>query len=413
MDRGNLGNARVSGMADDLGLSDTDFTLAVNMFQISYIVFSPLSNTILPHVRPTYYVATLMCLWGTVVACMGAMQNPGHLYALRFLLGLFEAGFSPAVLFIYSMWYTRREAGKRFMVFWSAAILSGAFAGLLAGAISSGLDGAQGLPGWRWLFIVEGVVTVAVSFAVPFMLIDYPTTCRKFTVQERQLAIARLEADGVDVRGQEETEQRPIGLLRALWSAFTTPKLWLVYIAFMTVDGSFNFNTFYPVLIEALGYDGATANYMTAPLYVVVLPVAIGLAWISDRQPARRPYYLAGMMMFGAIFAAITAGVQKVVPRYVLMCFLNMGLYSTVPLALSFATTAFGTVRPEVRSVALAIMAGYGNVMQIGTSYLWPDADQPWYTKGFSVHAGILAIGASLYLLTNFLISKKPLKARL
>lgn len=406
-----MGNARVAGMSDDLDLSDMDFGLAVNMFQISYILFSPLSNSVLPRVRPTYYITVIMFSWGVIAACMGAMQTRGQLYALRFLLGLFEAGFSPAVLFIFSMWYTRREASKRFMVFWSAAILSGAFAGLLAGAISDGLDGVHGLPGWRWLFIVEGVVTVGFSFAVPFMLIDYPASCHKFTAPEKLLAIERLEADGVDVGGEDGHLE--ISPWRALWSAFTTPQLWLIYIAFMTVDGSFNFNTFYPVLIAALGYESSTANYMTAPLYVVVLPVAVALSWIADRHPARRTYYLAGMMLFGALFAAITAGVHVALPRYVLMCFLNMGLYSTVPLALSFATTAMGTVQPEVRSVALGIMTGYGHVCQVATTYLWPDADQPWYTKGFATHAGILGFGAALYLLTHLWIARFPLKARL
>lgn len=412
MDRANLGNARVAGMNDDLGLSDTDFSLALNMFQISYIVFSPLSNTVLPRLRPSRYVSAIMLLWGTVVACMAAAQSARHLYALRFLLGIFEAGFSPAVLYLFSMWYTRRETARRFMVFWSASIMSGAFAGILAGAISGGLDGAHGIPGWRWLFIVEGVVTVAVALATPLVLIDYPATCPKFTPAEKRLAIERLEADGFDV-GDSERSRRGLGLARSLWSALTTPAFWLFYIAFMTVDGSFTLNNFYPTLVEALGYDSVTAQYMTAPLYVVVLPVAITMSFVGDRWPQYRSYFIAGVMAWAALFAALTAGVRPFAARYALMCLLNIGLYSSVPLVLSFATTAFATVQPEVRAVALAIMVGYANAAQIATSYLWPDSDSPRYVMGFATHAAIACLSAVLYLFNNFWISRKPLKARL
>lgn len=139
MDRANLGNARVAGMSDDLGLSDTDFSLALNMFQISYIIFSPLSNTLLPRLRPSRYVSALMFLWGIVVACMGAAQSARHLYALRFLLGIFEAGFSPAVVYLWSMWYTRRETARRFSKQPSITILTPSKGISLSWACKTGL----------------------------------------------------------------------------------------------------------------------------------------------------------------------------------------------------------------------------------------------------------------------------------
>ena len=90
-----------------------------------------------------------MFLWGIVVAALAAIRAPSHLWGLRFALGALEAGFSPAVFHMFSMWYKRNEQSKRFMVFWIAGILGSAFGGLLAGAIASGLDGAHGIPGWR------------------------------------------------------------------------------------------------------------------------------------------------------------------------------------------------------------------------------------------------------------------------
>lgn len=98
--------------------------------------------------------------------------------ALRFILGCIEAGFAPGVLFLMSSWYKKEEQAKRFAVYWSAAVSSGAFGGLLAGSIISGLDKKGGLAGWRWLFIIEGIATVIVAITAHFFLADFPESAK-------------------------------------------------------------------------------------------------------------------------------------------------------------------------------------------------------------------------------------------
>lgn len=105
---------------------------------------------ILARWRPSIYVPFLMILWGTVATLMTLVKTPAQLLGMRFLLGVMEAGFSPAILFIISTWYRRKEQSKRFMTFLSAGILSGAFGGIIAGAIVDSLDGAHGIEGWKW-----------------------------------------------------------------------------------------------------------------------------------------------------------------------------------------------------------------------------------------------------------------------
>ena len=100
--------------------------------------------------RPSLYIPCLMVLWGTVATLMALVKTPAQLIGMRFLLGVMEAGFSPAILFIISTWYRRKEQSKRFMIFLSAGILSGAFGGIIADAIVASLDGAQGIQGWKW-----------------------------------------------------------------------------------------------------------------------------------------------------------------------------------------------------------------------------------------------------------------------
>lgn len=107
-------------------------------------------SMVLSRVRPSIWIPTLMVFWGSVSALMALVKTPAQLIGVRFLLGVTEAGFSPAVLFIISNWYRRHEQSKRFMCFLSAGILSGAFGGIIAGAIVDSLAGHHGLAGWQW-----------------------------------------------------------------------------------------------------------------------------------------------------------------------------------------------------------------------------------------------------------------------
>lgn len=108
-----------------------------------------------------------MICWGSITIGMGFTPSYNALIAFRFVMGVFEAGFAPGVLLLISSWYKKEEQSKRFAVYISAAILSGAFGGILAGSITSGLDGAHGVAGWRWLFIVEGAATGQSKHRVP------------------------------------------------------------------------------------------------------------------------------------------------------------------------------------------------------------------------------------------------------
>jgi len=148
-----IGNAKVAGMMEDLNLSSSEYSLALVVFFISYVLFEVPSNLILSKTRPSLYIPGIMIIWGIVTCCMGAVTSAGTLYAVRIVLGLFEAGFAPGVMLILSSWYKPAEQARRFSIFYSAAVLSGAFGGIVAGAITGSLDGARGVAGWRWLFV--------------------------------------------------------------------------------------------------------------------------------------------------------------------------------------------------------------------------------------------------------------------
>lgn len=140
-------------MMEDLNLSSSEYSVALIVFFVSYVVFEVPSNLVLSRTRPSLFLPTIMFIWGGITCCMAAVKNYHQLVALRFVVGIFEAGFAPGILLILSSWYKKNEQSKRFGVYISAAVLSGAFGGILAGAITGGLDGAHGIAGWRWLFV--------------------------------------------------------------------------------------------------------------------------------------------------------------------------------------------------------------------------------------------------------------------
>ena len=112
---------------------------------------------LLTRVRPSFFLSGITVLFGGVAACMAAATNWQELAGVRFALGVAEAAFAPGVAFYLSSWYTRYELATRYSVYYTATAVSGAFSGLLAGLITDHLDGARGLQGWQWLFIIEGV----------------------------------------------------------------------------------------------------------------------------------------------------------------------------------------------------------------------------------------------------------------
>src|SRR4051812_24317233 len=127
-----------------------------------------------------------MIIWGVISAATAGCHNVAGLYAVRFFLGFIEAAYFPGCLYYLSCWYTRAELGFRTSILYSGALISGAFSGLISAGITGNMDGARGLGAWQWLFIIEGVVTVAIAFAAFFILPNFPRTTMWLSEEERQ-----------------------------------------------------------------------------------------------------------------------------------------------------------------------------------------------------------------------------------
>lgn len=179
---------------------------------VGYIAWAFVTNLILPRTRPSIYLPGIMLLWGVVTCGIGAAKTYPQLVVMRILVGALEAGLTPGMIFVFSCWYLPEEFGKRSSFFLTSAQIGGIFGGLTAGALMEDLEGVHGIRGWRWLFIVEGVVTIGVAIIAMFILPDYPGTCKKLTAEERDIAVQRLlrigtltKADSASKLGLKET----------------------------------------------------------------------------------------------------------------------------------------------------------------------------------------------------------------
>ncbi|KAF3914498.1 hypothetical protein AA313_de0206618 [Arthrobotrys entomopaga] len=405
MDRTNIGNAKIAGMQEDLGLTSGEYSIALVVFFIGYVLCEVPSNMILSKVNPSAYIPFMMFLWGIVTICMGFIKTYHHLVGLRVIVGVLESAFAPGIMMLLSSWYKKSEQSKRFAIYISAAILSGAFGGLLAGAITSGLEGAHGIRGWRWLFIVEGAATSGWSVVSYFILPNFPATSQnKFTPREIELAIARLTTENVTAR---KADDKGIGHLKALKLAFSSFEIFPLTLGYMTIVGSSTLSYFYPTLVAGLGYTATKAQYMTVPIYAVAFVVNLANGVFADKFNRYRGLIIAGWMTLAFVTSAIVVGTYNFVGRYVLLVLMAAGLWTANGCGLSYGGATFGSMEPEVRAIALAFMNGMGNLASIYGAYLFPSEDAPKYLMGFGVTTAMCFVGIVAYAGAHFAMLKK------
>jgi MFS family permease len=174
LDRNNIATARLGTLEDDLGLVGTQYNTVISIFFVGYILTQIPTNMILDKVRPSLFLPAVMCAWGVVSTCTAAVHNYQGLIALRFVLGFVEAPFFPGALFLLSSWYTKKELAARISILYAAGQMAGAFGGLLGSAIMAGMVDVAGLPAWRWLFLIEGVIVFPVAGLAMWILPKYP-----------------------------------------------------------------------------------------------------------------------------------------------------------------------------------------------------------------------------------------------
>jgi MFS family permease len=199
IDSSNYSNAAIinleagDGIKKQLHLNPSQWAWTLSIFSYSYLIFEPSNTLLLKKFRPSRWMFVLILTWGICACSVAAVQDFKGMMVARFAIGVAEAGFYPAVLYHMSFWYKPSEMPWRIALFYSVGQISSALSGLLAYLIGF-MNGLGGLPGWRWLFLLEGVPAIILSVPALFGLPDYPQTATMLTPEERTFILQRLSS---------------------------------------------------------------------------------------------------------------------------------------------------------------------------------------------------------------------------
>jgi ACS family tartrate transporter-like MFS transporter len=387
LDRVNVGFAAID-MKLDLKFSDTVYGLGAGIFFLSYTLLEVPSNLLGARFGARVWIARIMCTWGVLSSAMVFVNGPATFYVLRFLLGAAEAGFFPGVILYLTQWFPQRERARAVGLFMTAT----AMAGVIGAPISSALlrlDGAWGLQGWQWLFLIEGLPAILLVPVVLFYMTDRPADAKWLSADERAWLMREMEAE------QAESGQAIVTLRAALG----TLRLWIIALPYFCIVIAFYGITFFlPQIVQSMSSLGsATIVLLTAIPYV---SATIGLVVVgsrSDRTRERR-WHVAVPCLIGATGFVLTV-LAPATPAIALttLSIAAFGIWGTlgpfwaIPTALLRGTAAAG---------GIALVNSIGNVGGFVGPYLmgWIRDATGGFTAGLLTLAAILVVGAVIVL---------------
>lgn len=242
LDRNNIAAARLKGLQDDLSLNDTQYATCLSILYVGYILMQVPSNIVINRIsRPSLYIALVMVLWGLISTLTGVTTNFSGMVATRFLLGFIEAAFLPGALLILSKWYTKKELALRNAILFCGNLISNAFSALIGAGVLSNMQGVLGHAAWRWLFWIEGAITIAVAISAAFILPDLPSNTRGFTEEELQVAQLRMTEDV----GEADVDSKEQGVFDGFLLVMRDIKVYVMMIVFTAYTLGLSFNAFF------------------------------------------------------------------------------------------------------------------------------------------------------------------------
>ncbi|KAK1959993.1 major facilitator superfamily transporter [Colletotrichum sublineola] len=391
LDRTNIGNARLAGMEDDLGMEKSDYNLSLTIFFISYAVFEPATNALLKRLTPRIFFTGIIICWGTIMTLMGLCTNFSGLLAARWFLGIAEAGLFPGVNYYLSCWYKGSEIGVRSAVFFSAAALAGSFGGLLAAAIAN-MEGIGDKPGWAWIFIIEGLATIFVGIFCWWMVFDWPENARFLTPDERIRVQRRLIADKQG-RTAEDFDKRHIYAALKDWKTYGYMVIYMGCLVPL-----YAFSLFLPTILGAMGHKGTKAQLLSVPPYAVAAALTVTVGVIADRTRWRGYCNIATVVIGIVGFVLLIASSNPQI-QYAGTFLGAAGIYPTISNTLSWVIN--NTEGSLKRAFVLGMVVGWGNLNGVVSSNIYIKEEAPRYFTGHGVVLGyqiLFLLGGSLFM---------------
>ncbi|MEV0698587.1 MFS transporter [Saccharopolyspora sp. NPDC050389] len=276
LDRVNIGFAKLH-MQEDVGISESAYGLAAGIFFLGYVIFEVPSNLLLAKIGTRKTIFRIMVLWGLTSAAMMFVSDATTFYVLRFLLGVFEAGFAPGIIFYLTYWYPP----ARMAAAMGLLMLPGPIGSMLGGPVSSWLitnfEGLAGLHGWQWMFLLEGLPCVVLAFVVWKTLADTPEQAKWLSAEEKELLRQDLAVD------QDKGTHSFRAVLR-------DPRVYALAIGyFCLISGLYAVSFWLPTILKENGLtDTVTIGLYSALPYAFAIVLMVVLGRRSDRTGERR-----------------------------------------------------------------------------------------------------------------------------
>ncbi|AOV09122.1 hypothetical protein BI350_06115 [Sporosarcina ureilytica] len=380
LDRVNLGYAALE-MNADLALSAEVFGMLSGIFFIGYFFFEVPSNMIMSKVGARMWIARIMISWGIVVVLTGFAQSAMHLYILRFLLGVAEAGFFPGVILYLTYWFRASERGKATAILLLALPLGGIIGAPLSTWIMDNISWA-GMAGWRWMFILEGIPALILGVVVAFYLTNRPKEAKWLTEDERNWLESELEAERKITASINKVSKLEMVKDLRVW------KLSLLY--FTGYSAVYGLSFWLPTIIKSLSVSTATnmeIGWLAMIPALVGIPAILFFGWNADRTGAHKQHLLFcfGIAIIGFIGCGFSESVSTVV---IMLALTSFGLYGFTGCFFAYLTFFFSESTAPI-GIALvnsfAALGGFVGPMILGLVNL---------QQGMFILSFMLVIGA-------------------
>ncbi|KAG1891166.1 MFS general substrate transporter [Suillus subluteus] len=380
MDRSNAAAARLRGLEEDLGMTGNQFNTLISTLYMGYVLMQAPSNLFLDRMkRPSIYLSSCMALWGAITIFIGASRTYHAALILRFFLGFVEAAFFPGAVFLLSRWYKRNELGLRTALFNCGNSISYAFSTLAASGILAGLDGTLGVPAWRWLFFVEGTLTIVVAVSAIWILPDFPSTPNAWlTPDEQSLAKRRMEEE----TAAGDRYQPPVERFSGLVDALVDRRVWWLGATLSFMVASLSCSNFFPTLSATMGYNPTISLLLCVPPWILGTATSFIVAWHSDAT-GDRFWHIAGPLLVGAVGFITAISTMNTAIRYLSMFFMTQAPVAFV-IFVTWVLNTFSQSQSK-RAAAIALINSMGICSNIGASYFWPSSWGPSYVKSYLI----------------------------
>lgn len=392
LDRVNIGFAKLQ-MQSDLGFSDAAYGVGAGIFFIGYVLFEIPSNLMLPRIGARKTFSRILVLWGITSACMLFVRDVPMFYAMRFLLGIFEAGFAPGMIYYLSCWYGPQRMARAIAIVFLAGPIGGILGAPASAWLMTSLAGAGNLAGWQWMFLVEGLPCVLLGLLALKLVPNKPSEATWLTDQERRM----LEADLGHGGGAAHSHSfRAVARDKRIYV--------LAFAYFCIIAAIYAISFWLPTLIKAQGVtDTVQLGWYAAVPYI---GAAFGMYYMgrrSDRKNERRFHCAVPALAGGVLLAASTLADGHL--------FLTLALLTLGTTALWMTYTVFWAIPPAYLK-GPAAAGGIALINTIGLSGgFWGPAIIGWAkTATGNLHLGVLVM-ASLPVLAALIVITNKLPA--